>query len=453
MSKRIRNSYDVSFKLKVIDYAETHNNCQAERQFGVTEKMVRDWRAKKAKLMNSGKTLKKVRIGVSPYEQLEASLNEWVLEQRQKGHIVTRSTIRLLALQKAKDPQYQIDVDKFKASAGWCTRFMRRHGLAMRQRTHIAQKLPKDLDDKLENFHKFVINQRKSHMYDIPSIGNMDETPMYFDMPGNSTVHIKGDKTVAVRTSGAEKSHFTVVLSCLADGTKLKPMVIFKRKTMPKEKLPAGVVVEVNPKGWVNETVCNIWLEKIWDKRPGALLKRKALLVWDMFRAHLVESVKKTLQRLNTHQAVIPGGTTSILQPLDVCLNKPFKVNMRKEWHAWMIEGPTELTAAGNLKKPTIPLVCGWVVKAWDAIPSDMVARSFKKCGISNSMDGSEDDQLYSDLIANGTSDTADGDSDPEDTPDSDDIYDDVLTNDQFVELFGTSDDEEDFEGFGPDDI
>ncbi len=37
---------------------------------------------------------------------------------------------------------------------------------------------------------------------------------------------------------------------------------------------------------------------------------------------------------------------------------------------------------------------------SWEAIPADMVRRSFLKYGISNAMDGSEDDALYSDLVS-----------------------------------------------------
>ena len=72
---------------------------------------------------------------------------------------------------------------------------------------------------------------------------------MFFDLPRNSTVHMIGDKTVSIKTSGHEKTHFTIILACLADGTKLKPAVVFKRKTMPKEKFPTGVLVYVQPKG------------------------------------------------------------------------------------------------------------------------------------------------------------------------------------------------------------
>ena len=58
---------------------------------------------------------------------------------------------------------------------------------------------------------------------------------MWFDMPTSKTVDSVGAKTVLLKTTGHEKTRFTVVLACLADGTKLKPMVIFKRKTMPKD--------------------------------------------------------------------------------------------------------------------------------------------------------------------------------------------------------------------------
>ena len=87
---------------------------------------------------------------------------------------------------------------------------------------------------------------------------------MWFDMPSARTVNAKGAKTVLVNTTGHEKSRFTVVLACLADGTKLKPMVIFKRKTLPKENFPPGVLVHCHPKGWMDEAGMKLWVEKVW---------------------------------------------------------------------------------------------------------------------------------------------------------------------------------------------
>ena len=38
-----------------------------------------------------------------------------------------------------------------------------------------------------------------------------------------------------------------------------------------------------------------------------------------------------------------------------------------------------------------------WVSAAWKAIPESIIVRSFKKCCISNALDGSEDDILWED--------------------------------------------------------
>jgi len=41
------------------------------------------------------------------------------------------------------------------------------------------------------------------------------------------------------------------------------------------------------------------------------LLKKKSTLVWDMFKAHLVDSVQEQLKKKKTELAVIPGGCTT----------------------------------------------------------------------------------------------------------------------------------------------
>ena len=84
----------------------------------------------------------------------------------------------------------------------------------------------------------------------------------------------KDIKTILVKTTDHEKTRFTVVLACLADGTHLKPMVIFKRKTVPKNlNFPRGVVVHAQEKRWMDEKGMRIWVEKVWACRPGGMLR------------------------------------------------------------------------------------------------------------------------------------------------------------------------------------
>ena len=48
--KRKRCAYDASFKLKVVQYAESNNNCAAAREFGVAESNIRLWRKQRSEL-------------------------------------------------------------------------------------------------------------------------------------------------------------------------------------------------------------------------------------------------------------------------------------------------------------------------------------------------------------------------------------------------------------------
>ena len=59
--------------------------------------------------------------------------------------------------------------------------------------------------------------------------------------------------------------------------------------------------------------------------------------------------------------------------------------------------GPFEFTPAGKKKAPSRNLVLEWVKQSWAEIPAEMVRKSFKACGISNALDGTEDDEVYTD--------------------------------------------------------
>ena len=75
---------------------------------------------------------------------------------------------------------------------------------------------------------------------------------------------------------------------------------------------PPGVRVHCHPKGWMDQSgmklwVEKLWVEKVWRSRPGGLLRKKSLLIWDSFQAHRVDSVKRAERQTNTDIAVIPS--------------------------------------------------------------------------------------------------------------------------------------------------
>ena len=101
---------------------------------------------------------------------------------------------------------------------------------------------------------------------------------------------------------------------------------------------------------------------------------------------------------------------TSQLQVLDVVVNKPFKDNLRKRYTEWLLSDDHALTPTGKLQKPAVRLLCTWILQAWDAISQESIVHGFKKCCISNALDGSEDDILWEGLVEHHDS----GDSESE---------------------------------------
>ena len=76
----------------------------------------------------------------------------------------------------------------------------------------------------------------------------MDETPLYLNMPPSTTVQKIGSKRVNIKTQGQENWRVTGILTILASGEKLPPLLIFKAKE--------GKQTEKNCKNW------RLWITK-----------------------------------------------------------------------------------------------------------------------------------------------------------------------------------------------
>ena len=98
----------------------------------------------------------------------------------------------------------------------------------MRAKTTLAQRLQADMEEKIVQFHRFVLRAQRRHDYQLSHNLDMDETPMRFELPATRTLEFTGNGTVPVLSCGGDKQSFTVVLAVKANTEKLPPKVIFK---------------------------------------------------------------------------------------------------------------------------------------------------------------------------------------------------------------------------------
>ena len=241
-------------------------------------------------------------------------------------------------------------------------------------------------------------------------------------MPAKRTVDCKGAKNVVINNTGNDKAHFTVVLLCCADGTTLPPFIIFKgssngtnikkvRQQVEEKELDVYITFQKN--GWMDSTVmvhewagynylnsCRLVSKSansfsssssssnIYNTNSNFLDNRSSnqrlhlhrkLLLLDSFSAHLKDSVKAAIKgKTNVDLAVVPGGYTSLLQPLDVGIIKPFKDGYRRRWHHWMLSNA--FSNINKLKRPDYLTVCQWVSESWEDLRMKaVIPNSFRR--------------------------------------------------------------------------
>ena len=228
-----RKSYDLKFKQSVIKYAEENRNREAGRIFFIDENMVRRWRKKLSEISDKSSSSSQSKMrklsggGRKPVlGNLEEELLEKIIDEREKHHHVPCKLITVWAQQLANEH----NLHEFRASRGWLFNFMQRSNLSIRRRTTTGQTMPKDGLAKIANFVKFCEKQRNTFDFALGNIVNMDETPIWADMPSETTVDQRGLKTVPIKSTLHEKQRITVCLAIKADGSEMKPFVVIPGK-------------------------------------------------------------------------------------------------------------------------------------------------------------------------------------------------------------------------------
>ena len=331
---------------------------------------------------------------------MEEVLLEWIDNRR--AHSL-RVSCKLI-IKKAEivyhdiTPESSTTTEDFKVSRGWLCRFLKRNGLSLRRniKTSVAQQDPERMVAKLVSYIIQVRRLQIKHNYAACNITAMDETPVWCDMISETTVDKSGKKTVTLKTTGHEKSRVSVVLAAKADGTKLKPMVVFKEAKREvaalNQEFKGREVVATSANAWMDSELTIAGSNSVL----GSFSLNRRLLAWDSYECHIEGTVTEALKSKKIDCIIVPGGCTKYIQAPDVSGNKPLKSSCTEKYDHWLSTvGIHDETASGNLKTPPRRAILQWILDSWAELPTVVIKKSFTTCALNLPVDGSRDDNIH----------------------------------------------------------
>ena len=111
-------------------------------------------------------------------------------------------------------------------------------------------------------------------------------------------------------------------------------------------------------------------------------------IILDRATSHITNNIITQYSNDSKFMSFIPSGLTHYLQPLDVVVNKPFKEGIKKLYVEYCLESGPEFMKISKNK------IIDMVTKVWwdpNLITKDMIYNSFRCTGISNALNGKED--------------------------------------------------------------
>ena len=379
---------------------------QTSKKFSLNTNTVLQWVHTEEDIRDSGKGRHPINFKrTAMHPDMEETLYREYRELCKKGLKVKGWWFRARAKQILVETQ---PGSSFSSLDGWFTRFKTRFRISKRRATNLCQKEPEDKRGAIQQFHRSIRRVAKAGdqveslgRWTAARVANIDQTPLPFIFSSGETYADTGERSVWVHggTSGLDKRQCTVQLTLLADGEpRMKPLLIFRgtgKRISFNEivRYNQRVIVKFQANAWCDEDMMKFWVRQMWKPVCDGPIH----LILDVHRAQTAEEIQTIFAReCQTTYTYIPGGCTSMMQPVDVSFNRPFKSAVERLASQHMQENLQGYVQGKFDASTRRVLFTQWVGQAWEEVSADkeMVKRSFRKCGIAVAIDGSEDSEI-----------------------------------------------------------
>lgn len=243
------------------------------------------------------------------------------------------------------------------------------------------------METEISKFRQMVQEVQEETNFSLSGVGCMDEIPLSF-------ITCDSKKKVVVNCD-LESSNVVVILTCLADGGLLPPVIVLKEHPPSTSAARYNPYVIYKEQTFVDEKTLHDWLQKVWL----TFVPSPSLLIMDCFKPHVESILQETMSESGVTPVIIPEGCSCKLQPVHASgIVKKFRAVIQESWNNQKsVKAESSSTEDGVQTEdsitPSDDEIIQWVLKAHSELESHkhLIRRSFIVTGISLAPDHSED--------------------------------------------------------------
>ena len=166
-------------------------------------------------------------------------------------------------------------------------------------------------------------------------IFNPDESGVDLNSNAGKVIHTKSKHAYSEQKTF--RNHITTLVCCSASGLTLSPMIIFEKSWLSGSYArngPDNCLYAKSTNRYIGEELFMEWFRKMFV--PETQHFRRTILTMDGHGSHGTSTSNLSLDLLTLakvegiHIGLLPSHTTNVLQPLDVGVFRPLKVNSSK---------------------------------------------------------------------------------------------------------------------------
>ena len=190
-NKKGKKFHTIQSIIKIIKYPKENSRIDAIKKYNVPSSTLSDWFKKEKEFQDlESSKLNNTTLNKGPkvkYQEIYNKFKDFIEFNRKLFNLVTTQSL-LLKLYEIEPSRKNMNI---KSNMNLIYKFLIKYGYSFRTKTHIGQSMKESSLKEASLFWNEVYNNRLKQGFNTYRVGNMDETPIFFNMYPDKTIEKK----------------------------------------------------------------------------------------------------------------------------------------------------------------------------------------------------------------------------------------------------------------------